>query len=193
MRQQKNIFLYTFLLLVMVLLVTPFMTTFNDLLTRLVMSVDGYKFIQDVIVPWEIRLVGVLLLPFGLQPAIVGQYLAIGGEEPFIIDIAWNCIGWQSILFFIMTAWVGLQGDRYTASSKWKAFLIGLFGTFLVNLLRIALVVLVAYYSGQKVALYVHDYGSTFAVIGWLFFFWWFSYSFVLEEPDQAKDLVVDR
>lgn len=180
---EKETFIFIFLILVLVLMVMPFITTFNDLLTRLVMRLDFYRFIQNVIVPWEIRMVGVLLYPFGFKPAIMGEYLAITGRgTPFLIEIVWNCIGWQSLLFFLITAFVSLQGDKYSNFSKFKALIIGLLGTFLVNLFRIAFVALVAYYFGQNVAIIFHDYGSTLAVIAWLFFFWWFSYSFILEE-----------
>lgn len=82
----------------------PFMTTFNGILTRIVMRFDFYRIIQDVIIPWEVRLVSVMLWPFGFQPQIVGDYLAIGGGPSiasarggqagqFLIEIAWNCIG----------------------------------------------------------------------------------------------------
>lgn len=178
---QKQTFVNIFLILVLVLLAMPFMTTFNDVLTRIVMRLDVYKVIQDYVVPWEVRMVGVILWPFGFQPSVVGEYLAIGKSEPFLIEIAWNCIGWQSLLFFIITTFVGLQGDRYTNFSKGKALVIGLLGTFLVNLGRIAVVAVVAYYFGQNIAIIFHDYGSTLVVIVWLFAFWYFSYSFVLE------------
>lgn len=199
---EKNTFLYIFLILVLALMVLPFMTTFNDILTRLVMKLDAYRFIQDVVIPWEVRMVGVILYPFGFEPAVVGEYLAIGGgpspdasgsgRSRFLIEIAWNCIGWQSLLFFILTGWVGFQGDRYTNWSKIKAWVIGFLGTFIVNLLRITVIVLLAYYFGQNVAIIFHDYGSTLAVIGWLFFFWWFSYSYVLEdrEPSIKNEII---
>lgn len=180
---QKQIFSRIFLILALVLMAMPFLTTFNDVLTRLVMSLDGYRVIQNYIVPWEIRMVGVLLYPFGFKPAVMGEYLAItSGKTPFLIEIIWNCVGWQSLLFFIITAFVGLQGDKYTNFSKIKALIIGFLGTFLVNLLRIAVVAVSAYFFGQNVAIIFHDYGSTLIVIGWLFVFWWFSYSYVLEE-----------
>lgn len=183
---QKQIFSRIFLILALVLMAMPFLTTFNDVLTRLVMSLDGYRVIQNYIVPWEIRMVGVLLYPFGFKPAVMGEYLAItSGKTPFLIEIIWNCVGWQSLLFFIITAFVGLQGDKYTNFSKIKALIIGFLGTFLVNLLRIAVVAVSAYFFGQNVAIIFHDYGSTLIVIGWLFVFWWFSYSFVLEAKDN--------
>ena len=180
---QKQTFLNLFLILTLMLLFAPFITTLNDLLTRLVMSLDFYKVIQNYVVPWEVRMVGVLLWPLGLRPVIMGEYLAITkGGNPFLIEIVWNCIGWQSLLFFIITTLVGLQGDRYTNFSKFKALIIGFLGTFLVNLLRIAAVAVVAYFLGQNMAIIFHDYGSTLAVLAWLFFFWWFCYSYVLEE-----------
>jgi exosortase/archaeosortase family protein len=180
----KATFSYIFIILAFVLMLMPFVTTFNDILTRIVMSLDAYRYIQDYVVPWEVRLVGVILYPFGFAPQVMGDYLAIGTGEKFLIEIAWNCIGWQSLLFFIMTAFVGLQGDKYTFGSKLKALAIGFLGTFLINLLRITFVVLLSYYFGQNVAIIFHDYGSTLAVIGWLLFFWWFSYNFVLEEKN---------
>ena len=191
---QKKIFTYILLILVFVLMFMPFMTTFNDVLTRAVMRLDAYKIIQDYVVPWEVRMVGVILYPFGFQPSIVGEYLALGGgpstgsgRSQFLIEIAWNCVGWQSLLFFLLTSWIGLQGDRYTNLSKIKAWIIGFLGTFLVNLGRIAVVAIIAYYFGQSVATIFHDYGSTLAVLGWLFVFWWFSYSFVLEAKVETR------
>lgn len=183
---QKQTFIYIFLIMVVVLIFMPFITTFNDLLTRIVIGLDFYKVIQNVVVPWEVRMVGVILYPLGLNPGIVGDYLSIeSGGTPFLVEITWNCIGWQSLLFFLLTAWVGLQGDKYTTGSRLKAWIIGFFGTFLVNIFRIAGVALIAYWLGQNVAIIFHDYGSTLAVLGWLLVFWWFVYAYVLEERQK--------
>ena len=149
---EKETFIWIFLILVLVLVFMPFVTTFNDILTRIVISLDAYRVIQNHIIPWEVRMVGVILYPFGFKPSIVGEYLAIGRSDPFLIEIAWNCIGWQSLLFFLLTSWIGLQGDRYSNISKIKAWIIGFLGTFLVNLGRIALVSIIAYYFGQNIA-----------------------------------------
>ena len=186
-RAQKHTVQYILLISVLVLMFMPFMAVFNDLLTRIVMQLDFYQFLQRVVVPIEIRMVGVLLLPFGFRPQIVGEYLSIGGSNAFLIEIAWNCVGWQSLLFFILTSWVGLQGDRYTDFSKFKAWFIGFLGTFFVNLGRIAAVVLIAYYFGQNVAIVFHDIGSTMTVLVWLIVFWWFVYRFVLEERKRFE------
>lgn len=178
----RETFITIFLILVLVLTLLPFMATFNDILTRIVINLKGYWLIRDFIVPFEVKMVGGILTLFGMQVALTKEYVVLGDTQPFLAEIVWNCIGWQSLLFFILTCWVGLQGDRYTNTSKIKALIIGLLGTFLVNIVRIVVVILVAYYMGQLTAAVVHEYGSLIVSISWLFFFWWFSYSFVLED-----------
>lgn len=184
---QRETFTTIFLILVAVLLFMPLFTTFNDVLTRIVINTGFYQWIKATIVPHQVRMVAVLLLPFGFQPRVIGEYLAIGRDEPFLIEIAWNCIGWQSMLFFVLTGWISLQGDHFTTLSKAKAWIIGFLGTFLVNLIRIAVVALLAYYFGQNVAIVFHDYGATLTSIAWLFFFWWFAHQFVLEEKVSSS------
>ncbi|MDP2632261.1 MAG: exosortase/archaeosortase family protein [Candidatus Curtissbacteria bacterium] len=178
----RNTFVTLFLILVLILMFFPLMATFNDILTRIVINLKGYYLIREYVVPFEVRLTAVILALLGVEVAVTREYVVLGNNQPFIAEIIWNCIGWQSILFFAITAFIGLQGNKYTNLSKFKAFLIGALGTFWVNILRIVLVIFVAYNFGQLPATIVHDYGSLLAVIGWLFFFWWFAYGFVLEE-----------
>ena len=117
---KRETFIWLFLLLILMLVFMPLVNTFNDLLARFIISLDAYKYIRDFVVPLEARMVGVLLLPFGFAPRIVGEYLAIGKKEPLLIEIAWNCIGWQSLVLFLLTVVIVLQGDRYSLLSKIK-------------------------------------------------------------------------
>src|SRR3990167_11415716 len=109
----KDTFITLFLILVLVLLFMPFLATFNDLLTRLVINLRGYWFIKEVIVPFEVRMVAVVLSVMGFNVGVTREYVVLGSSAPFLAEIVWNCIGWQSLLFFIITAFVGLQGDKY--------------------------------------------------------------------------------
>ena len=187
MKNQKKTFTFILIILSISLVFLPVVTTFNNVLAKFVLSNGFFRVIQDFIVPWEIRMVGVILYPFGLSPKIAGDYLMLGGEKPFLIEIAWNCIGWQSIIFFVLTAWVGFQGDAYNRLSKIKAWTFGLLGTFLINLFRISFVAVVAFKTNQKVALLFHDYASSFLVVIWLIFYWWFVYSFILESKVKLE------
>lgn len=185
----KDTFIILFLILVLVLMFFPLISTFNDILTRIVINLRGYWFIREVIVPFEVRTVAVILAGLGFDVAVTSEYVVLGKSAPFLAEIVWNCIGWQSLLFFVITTFVGLQGDKYTNTSKLKAFIIGALGTFWINIFRIVIVVLVAYKFGQLPATIVHDYGAILAVIVWLFFFWWLSYKFVLEDKHANVDL----
>lgn len=186
---QKQTFKYILAIFSLFLVALPFLITFNDVLTRLVMRLEGYVLIQKYIIPFEIRMAGAILLPFGYKPEIVGEYLTLNNGQPFMVEIAWNCIGWQSILFFVITCAVALQGDKYKNSSKVYSFLVGILGTFLINLLRICIVVLISYHFGQSVAIIFHDYFSTLINVFWLILFWWFSYSYILEEKGDSSEI----
>lgn len=178
----RHTFITLFQIIVVALIFMPFLTTFNDILTRIVISMKGYSIIRDYIVPFEIKMIVLILNVLGFNATGTSEYVILGRDSPFFAEIIWNCIGWQSLLFFVITAIVGLQGDKYTLMSKLKAFVIGILGTFLINIFRIVIVVISAYLFGQIPAQIIHDYASLLGVIGWLFFFWWFVYSFVLED-----------
>ncbi|OGZ60508.1 MAG: hypothetical protein A2919_02460 [Candidatus Spechtbacteria bacterium RIFCSPLOWO2_01_FULL_43_12] len=180
----KDTFITLFLILVLILMFFPFLATFNDILTRIVINLRAWWFIREVIVPVEVRMVAVVLTVLGFEVGVTREYVILGRSAPFIAEIIWNCIGWQSLLFFLITAVIGLQGDKYTNLSKFKALIIGALGTFLINIFRIVVVVISAYEFNQSVATIIHEYASTLAVILWLFFFWWFSFGYVLEERE---------
>lgn len=184
----RETFVWIFSILILVLMFFPLMATFNDVLTRLVINLKAYAVVRDYIVPFEVKIVAAVLTILGYKAGVTSEYVVLSGSRPFIAEIVWNCIGWQSLLFFVITTFVGLQGDKYTNFSKLKAILIGALGTFLVNIFRIVAVVLVAYHFGQFPASIIHDYGALLVVIMWLFFFWWFCYGYVLEEKVKKVD-----
>ena len=95
--------------------------------------------------------------------------------------IAWNCIGWQSLVILFVSLKGGLVSG-FTKSSRLEALTFALVGTFLMNLARISAILIILYYFGKQPAAFFHNYVSIVITISWLFFFWWFSYTFVLEE-----------
>ena len=171
-----------FILLTVVLMILPFVTTFNEFLTTLIMKIEVYKKLQELIVPHLARMVGVVLgfLKISVETSPDTLFLT-SGTKKLAVFISWNCIGWQSIILFFLTLFTGLQG-----SHKWggrvQTITLGILGTFVVNIFRITSVALIAFYFGRLPAVIFHDYFSTIMIILWLFVFWWFSYSYVLEE-----------
>lgn len=165
----------------LVLMMLPFITTFNEFLTTIVLRSQAYVLIQDFVVPIEGKMVGVILqYVFGMNTAISGSSLVILGARSLKVYISWNCVGWQSGILFAITLVTGLRGP-YTLKSKILCVTAGIEGTILVNLLRIASVILVAIYAGYLPAILFHDYGGTILVVLWLVLFWHFAFSHILK------------
>lgn len=171
-----------FLLLVFLLMSLPLFTTFNEILTKVAEKTGTYAFLTKNVVPFETRAVSVILRPFGIdaKPTLTHLFIKRPDGTQTGIFFSWNCLGWQSAVLLLLTLITGLSGN-YTWDRKLETVLLGVSGTFLINLLRISVVVMVAYYFGQLPATLIHDYGGTLFTIIWFFFFWWFSYNFILE------------
>lgn len=181
--RQKRTFTTIFALLAVFLAVLPFLVTFNEVLTHLVEKFRLYMWVQEQIVPLEVRMVGVLVSPLGINFLAHQNGMTVNG---IYAGMTWNCIGWQSLLLLIITLVVGLRGN-YTLVSKMETVLIGLLGTFLVNMARLVFIVILLAYSRPLFAVVYHDYLAAIVTIIWLFGFWWFSYSYVLEEKQADK------
>lgn len=183
---QKDTFKLLFLGLIGMLVVLPFVTTFNSALTELINRVGFYKVIQDNVVPFEARIVVSIIRPLGIPAfvALPGERAAfyfLKGREYFPVDLQWNCLGWQSLLLLLISFAVGFQGN-FTKLSKLECVVIGFLGTFLINIIRMVFISAGVYYVNTVFALLIHDYFAAFVTVIWLFFFWWFAYKFVLEE-----------
>jgi len=179
--KEKRTFGIIFALLAVFLAILPFVVTFNETLTHLVERFQLYMWVQERIVPLEVKMVGVLVSPLGIRYLAHQNGMTVNG---IYAGMTWNCIGWQSLLLLIITLVVGLRGN-YTLISQIETILIGLLGTFFVNLGRLVFVVILLVYSRPLFAVVYHDYLAAIVTIIWLFGFWWFSYSFVLEEKEK--------
>jgi len=168
-----------------ILLILPFITTFNEFLTSIVIRLGLDSVLQGWIVPTEVRMIAVILRLFGIYATVSETSLYLSkGSMTLPIYISWNCVGWQSFILFAITLLTGLQGP-YTWRSKIETVILGFLGTFLMNLLRISIVCLVAYYLGQLPAVIFHDYGGTILILLWLFAFWYLAHTHLLESERE--------
>jgi len=191
--KEKDTFKLLLAALAVMLVLLPFLTTFNSVLTSVINKIGLYQTIQKTIVPFESRLIVTIIRPLGIPaflapatsnvggPGERASFYLLKGSEYFPVQLQWNCLGWQSFLLLIFSLVVGLQGN-FTKISKIECVLIGILGTFLINIFRMVFITIGIYYVNTVFALLIHDYFAALTTIIWLFFFWWFSYSFVLEE-----------
>lgn len=178
-RGEKNIFKTIFIFLAILMMLLPFMLTFEDVLTKLLERFVLYKFLQDMVVPLQVSLVGVIIKPFGVDNILYKNGMIVNGEP---LVVAWNCLGWQSLVLFLMTLLIGFRNGSYTTFSKLQVIILGLFGLFWINLLRISLIILLGAFFMPVFRLVFHEYLAAIVSIIFLLVFWWFSYKFVLEE-----------
>src|SRR5260370_42364150 len=101
---EKKTFSGIFILLIVLLVSLPFLTTFQDVMTRIVMSFAWYKAIQDFIVPYEMRVILSTLSFIHISVAQGVNYVQLNRPgESIAVHLIWNCVGWQSIVLFLVT------------------------------------------------------------------------------------------
>jgi len=168
-------------------LILPFVTTFNEFLTKIFESLHFVTIMQSLIAPYIVKVVAVILQAFAIPTSVNGSYLYLtGGWMPIKIYINWNCIGWQSFVLLAFTCVTGLQGP-YTRRSKLFAVMVGLEGTFLVNIVRILMPTLLACFAGYTPAIVFHDYMGTLLTLLWMGFFWGYAFENILMIKGESK------
>ena len=161
------------------LLLLPFVTTFDDLLTTLAIRL-GLDRSLGLIPPIEARMAVAALRLVGIPAmAHTSQVLFQSSAYSQPLAISWNCAGWQSLVLLGLSLATGLRGT-HPVLSRFQVVAFGLGGTVLVNVARIALVCLLAETMGYVPAVLFHDYGGTFLTMGWLFGFWAIAYRWIL-------------
>lgn len=165
------------------LMLLPFVTTFDDLLTTWALQLGANNPLQGI-VPIEARMVVGLLGAVGIHAAASGSHIVIwdAAGSMHTLFISWNCIGWQSLILLGISFLSGLRGQQ-SLEARIQVVLIGIAGTMLLNLMRVAAVAAIAATIGQTPAMLFHDYGGTILVIGWLFGFWIFAQRWILVAP----------
>ena len=185
----KKQFATLFLITVVFLMTLPLFLPFQDVITRFLAFSGLAGLIQNYIVPTEVKFVVAFLRILGMAATGDTRIIVLQGgvDGDFKAQIIWSCIGWQSVVLLAVTLITGLKG-QHSVSSKIEVVIIGLMGTFWVNIFRIVIIYILGYHFGQLIAVLFHNFAGTLMVIAWLFFFWWLSYSFVLEEKmENAK------
>jgi exosortase/archaeosortase family protein len=141
----------------------------------------------QAIVPVESRMVVTVLGLVGIHAAASGGHLVVwdGSGSMHTLFISWNCIGWQSLILFGVSLISGLRG-AHSLEARAQVVCIGVAGTMLLNLLRVAAVAAIAATVGVTPAVLFHDYGGTILFVGFLFAFWAFAQRWLLDAPRET-------
>ena len=183
---RDNVQLTVIALTCALLMVLPLVTTFDELLTTWAMHLGANNPLQ-AIVPAEARMVVSLLGLVGVHAAASGSHIVVwdASGSMHTLFISWNCIGWQSLILFGVSLVTGLRRG-HSFEMRTQVVLIGVAGTMLLNLVRVALVALIAATIGVAPAIFFHDYGGTLLFVGFLFAFWALAQRWILT-PSAAE------
>jgi exosortase/archaeosortase family protein len=187
-RKRDSVNLTLIALTCALLMVLPLVTTFDELLTAWAMHLGANNPLQ-AIVPGESRMVVTLLGLVGVHAAASGSHLVVWDTSGSMhtLFISWNCIGWQSLILFGVSLLTGLRGG-HTWEMRAQVVLIGVAGTMLLNLARVAMVAVIAATVGVAPAIFFHDYGGTLLFVGFLFVFWALAQRWILTSvPTEAE------
>ena len=179
----KNILSSIFLILTFTLLVLPLVLVFNDVVTKLVERWEWYTFVQREIVPFQVKIVGLFIKSFGIAFIALPDRMIVNNLE---LRMSWNCLGWQSLLLFFISAIVGLHKNSFTLISKLQVLVLGLFGIFWVNIARMTAIVLLSIYAQPFYQYIFHDLLAAVVTIGYLLLFWKISFVYVLEQKNES-------
>jgi len=163
-----------------ILVVLPFVSTFDDVLTQIGMRL-GIAAPLQVIVPVEVRVTVAVLALFGIHAGAAGNQLVVWNASgaPQTLFISWNCVGWQSLILLGLSLIVGLRG-KMSLATRFEVIAFGVAGTILINVVRITVVCLLAALAGYVPAVMFHDYGGTLLLVAWLFSFWVIAYRWLV-------------
>ena len=187
-RDRDNLNLTLLAILCALLMLLPLVTTFDDFLTTWALQFGANNPLQ-AIVPVEARMVVGLLGLAGIHAAASGSHLVVwdGSGAMHTLFISWNCIGWQSLVLLGVSFMSGLRG-HHPLEARVQVVVIGVAGTMLLNLLRVAVVAGIAATVGVTPAVLFHDYGGTILVVAFLFGFWIFAQRWILG-PDPSAEV----
>ena len=98
--------------------------------------------------------------------------LTVGlGAKVTSVSISWACSGIYSLLLYLLMMFIFFKRTNFSAFRKLLYFVIGLFGTFAVSVLRIYSIILINLQYGSNAGITFHNtYGELFGFI-WIFAF----------------------
>ncbi|MCW4000210.1 MAG: archaeosortase/exosortase family protein [Candidatus Bathyarchaeota archaeon] len=101
--------------------------------------------------------------PYHLGESMLPQLTVGLGSNTTSVAIAWACAGVYSLLLYVLIILLFFKRSSITAFRKAMYFFIGLFGTFMANVLRIYIIIIIRLNDGVDAGMVFHNtYGELF-------------------------------
>ena len=170
------------------MILLPGLTTFDEALTQGALRLGIAQPLQDLAPLIAAQAAGILYV-LGIPAGSSGSYLTVwnaaGGEVPLFLS--WNCLGWQAMILLVLSLFTGLARPM-PLEVRIQVIVAGVLGTYLVNLVRILIVLVLAARAGYEPAILFHDYVGTLLTLGWLFAFWYAAQTWLLPSRQPESE-----
>jgi len=135
-------------------------------------AVEAESFLSFIVPPF-VTLLASILTVFGLNATTTNPYtiLVDGPAGESSLFVSWSCVGFYSVLVFSIILVVLLFEDESGIKTKISWGIFGVLGTIVVNIVRLTLVLLVAYFYGLGIEATFHNFIGYVLFIAWLMFF----------------------
>jgi exosortase/archaeosortase family protein len=105
----------------------------------------------------------VLSYPSQVGNSLVPTLTVVAGQNVASVGIAWACAGVQSLLLYVLVILLFFKKVSISPFRKLLYFIVGLFGTFFANVLRVYAVIMTYLNFGNDAGMYFHNtYGELF-------------------------------
>lgn len=104
-----------------------------------------------------------LSYPSQVGNSLVPTLTVVRGQNVASVGIAWACAGVQSLLLYVLVILLFFKKVSISPFRKLLYFIVGLFGTFFANVLRVYAVIMTYLNFGNDAGMYFHNtYGELF-------------------------------
>jgi len=152
---------------------------------------SGFVVVSDFIVGIVVAFSKILISSDITSGMIPGEIFVGGAAGSTPIFIGWACVGLEELVLISVILYILIDSFHLhrTATILW--FAIGVIGSFLVNILRMVILIWVAFSRGIGDMLWVHTHIGDVLFLVWIAIFWWIFLGFASRgrRIDKASSL----
>lgn len=114
----------------------------------------------------------VLSFPYPARPNYKLPLLTVRyGSTSYSAVVDWPCSGVHSLILYVLIIFVFFKRSEFSSFRKAVYFICGFFGTYFVNVLRVASILIIGLNSGSQAALTFHDTYGELYFLTWMLFY----------------------
>jgi len=144
---------------------------------------EWMEFYLQPLIPYFVQIMGFVLMVLGIPAKIVNPHtfaIRMSTGKVLYLGVAAGCMGIYSFLTFAIVIVVTMIEDPSSLRTKLLWSVVGIIGTFCVNIIRVSLIFVVIYYFGFE------DWGKIHTPIGYILFIVWLGIFFLIFSKRQT-------